>query len=168
MDFKLLIENLAKGIIDHLFEGGPGSGNWAHAGRPGEIGGSSPGGGGSSAGARGILGRAKGLDRSGGFSFRPWGSKTPKDGYIVSRKGHGINFSNKINEDQTRAWVKKEWSFVEGNSGRYFGGWVDGTAKKAYLDISEVFSDKGKAVSLAKRTGELAIWDAGSKQEIRV
>jgi hypothetical protein len=41
-DSKQVIEEMSDQIINALFEGGEGSGNWGHAGRPGIQGGSQP------------------------------------------------------------------------------------------------------------------------------
>jgi hypothetical protein len=42
IDSKQMIEEISNQIIKTLFEGGPGSGNFGHAGRPGLQGGSQP------------------------------------------------------------------------------------------------------------------------------
>ena len=40
LDRKALVDGLAASVISGLLEGGPGSGNWGHKGRPGHLGGS--------------------------------------------------------------------------------------------------------------------------------
>jgi hypothetical protein len=47
-----LIKDISSEILAMLFEGGPGSGNWGHKGRPGKRGGSLPGGGFKAIGGR--------------------------------------------------------------------------------------------------------------------
>lgn len=59
-------------------DGGPGSGNFGHAGRPGELGGSAPGGGSKSSG-----GSSK---PSGGKSSRSYKDLNPKDSYVSTSK----------------------------------------------------------------------------------
>ena len=53
LDRKALVDGLAASVISGLLEGGPGSGNIGHKGRPGHLGGSTGGGGGGGGGKGG-------------------------------------------------------------------------------------------------------------------
>lgn len=48
------------------------------------------------------------------------------------------------------------------------GGWVDKETNILYLDIVSVCEIESEAIALAKQLGELAIYNLGSKEEIRL
>lgn len=51
---------------------------------------------------------------------------------------------------------------------RYFGAWLDNGV--LYLDVAEVFSsaEEDRALDAARRRGQLAVWHAGRREEIRI
>lgn len=51
-------------------------------------------------------------------------------------------------------------------TGQMFGTWVDGN--DLYLDCSRHFDDYEQAIQFGKANHQLAIWDAGNNQEIRL
>lgn len=72
--------------------------------------------------------------------------------------------------DQVTAWVRSVAHAVTAVASprRYFGAWLDnGTL---HLDVTEVFSsaEEDRALDAARRRGQLAVWHAGRREEIRI
>lgn len=52
--------------------------------------------------------------------------------------------------------------------GRVFGGWRDPQTGRMYLDVSAIIADYSDAVSLARESGQVAIFDLTAGESIRV
>lgn len=50
----------------------------------------------------------------------------------------------------------------------FVGGWIDSDSGLVYIDISRHYSDRAVAIHVAIDNNEIAIWDLGKGQEIRV
>jgi fructokinase len=48
------------------------------------------------------------------------------------------------------------------------GGWYDNESGKYYFDATEIFSDKDAAIEAGLRNGQIAIFDLGNLNEIRL
>jgi hypothetical protein len=143
-------------------EGGVGSGNYGHDGRPGQRGGSA--GGGSSI-VPNIIARS--IVRDGGITISTTGVR-PRSGFAIAgiRNAAGDKVETVINGEAKPEDVQK---FVNENKdilsqpNHYIGGWVnDG---KTYLDVSEVHNDKATALDKAEARDEIAIYDLGNGEE---
>jgi hypothetical protein len=90
----VFISRLAEEVLSDIFEGGPGSGHWGHAGRPGMRGGSAPGG--------GVAFRVKGgLPKSlGAAALVDFGK------YYTSSGGLKINEYKQLSEDMKMSVLK--------------------------------------------------------------
>lgn len=162
---KNLYDELNKKVkkIEEMLNGGPGSGNFGHAGRPGEIGGSA-----SVSGAvrdlgKGIVDRTR---ETGGFTVSAKGEflelgKT--DGYAVGGQSNEASCSVKDWNDSRkrnkflREYVKQNVSKLMPETGNYLGGWVDNG--RVYLDVSRVVKSEKEATIHAMKTDQDAITD---------
>ena len=157
--------------------GGAGSGNFGHAGRPGEVGGSAPSTAGSLARGRMIKG-VKGYDPEhdidGGFTV---GLKTGKSyelgkstGYAVGGYGTEKVVSMEEWEANPEKVIRdyyKENAKVLKKKGYNIGGWVptkNSTSDKniigkVVLDVSRVFENKEQAAREAIKTDQDSITD---------
>lgn len=149
--------------IEEILNGGPGSGNFGHAGRPGEIGGSA-----SASGAvrdlgKGIVDKTR---ETGGFTVSAKGEflelgKT--DGYAVGGQSNEASCSVKDWNDSRkrnkflRDYVKQNVSKLMPETGNYLGGWVDNG--RVYLDVSRVVKSEKEATIHAMKTDQDAITD---------
>ena len=159
---KNKIEELEKAL-----NGGAGSGNFGHAGRPGERGGSAP----TSTASQGRGALRKGIaDRvreTGGFTVNTQAEfydigKTK--GYSVGGQGterslslddwKDIDKRNKAIEDFLKENVDV---FYADPDHACLGGWVDNG--KVYLDVSRVYKNKRQATRAAMKTDQDAIFD---------
>ena len=104
----------------------------------------------------------------GGFSVNPYDGSDVRTGYAVAvhpeyeRIYDGCVTSNDIHEYVGQA--KDALSLP----GRVLGGWCDPVTGRVYLDISVVTPDLGEAMTLARETDQLAIFDFSAMESIPV
>jgi SPP1 gp7 family putative phage head morphogenesis protein len=144
-----------------LLKGGAGSGNWGHEGRPGEIGGSGPGGG----IAHMLVDRIK---KDGGFTYSLASHNSPKSGYALSISPENERILNlrSVTTEKMRGILQEYRPVLSSDTRAHIGGWYDGTTKKAYLDVSIVTTSKASAIKLAKQHNQLAIFDLAKGKAI--
>lgn len=142
--------------------GGPGSGNFGHAGRPGQVGGSAKG-----SGFSGLL-RDIGVP-DGGFSYSPLTRTSPTKGYMVSiHKGRELVIDAKdLNGVKLAEYVKKNADLLltEGSSD-YLGAWHNPKDGKVYLDVSRHTFSRAKASLLGKQHDQEAYFDLGNGKSV--
>ena len=165
--------------LERILNGGKGSGNFGHAGRPGKVGGSSK----SSSGSL-AMGRAvKGVreydpenDIDGGFTVDMKSGKSYRlgesEGYAVG--GFGTekvvdmkDWENPKKRDEiVRAYYKENKKVLD-KEGFCLGGWVPtknstedkGIVGKVVLDVSRVYKSKRAAARQAIKTDQDSITD---------
>lgn len=161
-------------ILDYV-NGGPGSGNFGHAGRPGERGGSASASGSVRALGKGIVDRVR---ETGGFTVNAKGE------FIDVGKSSGFGIGGVSNESSISVedWNNstKRKKFIdkyleqnydkllpnsEGQYDNYLGGWVDDG--KVFLDISNVVKNEKEATIRAMKTDQDAIFDYKSGESLR-
>jgi hypothetical protein len=163
-------------------KGGAGSGNFGHAGRPGEIGGSIGGGGRGAAHARDVTGASEAAvdtarffervsEPDGGFSVNPITGSEPSGAghYAVStfpKRGKVFDGAS-ITPDDLYNYMRGNMAVLS-KPDAYFGGWRDPETGKVYLDISRVTTDKAQAESLARRYNQIAYFDFGAGASVKV
>lgn len=149
--------------LECLLNGGPGSGNFGHAGRPGKIGGSSSTDSAVRELAKGISDRTR---KTGGFTVSARGEflelgKT--EGYAVGGQSNEASCSiedwnnSKKRNKFLRDYVKQNAVKLLPSTGNYLGGWVDNG--KVYLDVSRVVKSEKEATIHAMKTDQDAITD---------
>lgn len=158
--YEKVSEKLA--YLEKLINGGPGSGNFGHFGRPGEVGGSMSAWGAEIALGKGISDRMR---EGGGFTVDNQGKfydlgKT--NGFAVG--GFGTERScSEAEWNNSRKKMKFLRDYIKENSsalqkeGNCLGGWKDGG--KVYLDVSRVFKSEKEALREAMKTDQDAITD---------
>lgn len=101
--------------------------------------------------------------KNGGFSLNKDGN-SPATGYMISCKDlYKLNLSDLSNDKLDNA-IKEATKI-----GGYIGGWLDVNSddkNNFYLDISINVKDKDEAIELAKKNGQLAIYDIASGESI--
>jgi hypothetical protein len=60
----------------------------------------------------------------------------------------------------------KDW--IEANPSDFYGSWMDSETGKIHYDAVDVIEDRDEAIRLGIKRGEIAIWDAGAGEEIRL
>ena len=103
------------------------------------------------------------VKKNGGFSINPLG-ECPKTGYMVSIKDLYKISLNLIDQDDID-FASEIASKISG----YIGGWLDTTDSNInnfYMDISVNIQDREKAIEIAKKNGQLAIYDIASGESI--
>lgn len=92
------------------------------------------------------------------------GARIPPTGYVVGIRGLGLALLN-VSQEAIAAWVATRLPrSTEPNHA--MGIWQDGGV--TYLDVVKVISERATAETLARNTGELAIYDLLRKTDIRV
>ena len=101
--------------------------------------------------------------KNGGFSLNSDGLNATS-GFMVSCKDlYKINLSD-LTPDKLDNAIKEATEI-----GGYIGGWLDTEANDKdnfYLDISVNIQDKNKAIELAKKNNQLAIFDIATGESI--
>lgn len=160
------------GRVIPTINGGHGSGNWGHSGRPGKVGGSGK----SSLGTR-LRGRmTKGISEreylhniDGGFTIKTDTGETLRlgesNGYAVggygSEKVVSIEDWNKNKDKIVGDYYAKNHDKLD-QEGYYLGGWTPARGKdrgKVFLDVSKVFKTEREAAKAMVETDQDAITD---------
>jgi hypothetical protein len=111
--------------------------------------------------------------KSGGFTYNPvrWKDREPpKNGFALSvRKDTEkvVDLSAKRDElrKQLKQYIHEHRADIKAQ-GNFLGGWIDNG--KLYLDISKVVGERQKAIELAQKADQLAIFDLGKGETIDV
>lgn len=99
---------------------------------------------------------------TGGYTWRAL-EKVPTTGYMVSVAGfEETHHYHKFCGSEVLDYEARNLLGI----GRFYGGWLDGDT--VYLDVSEHYNSLTAALAAGKRNGQLAIYDLGSGQEIRL
>lgn len=161
--------------LRRLVKGGAGSGNFGHAGRPGEQGGSSSGGG--PAVARGGV-EATGLGAvvasirqpGGGFTYHAGTGQTPKTGFAVAvyrGRESAVHDAKTVTVENLTDYAIKNWDVLS-QADNYFGGWHNPVDGKIYLDISRVVASKAEALKLGLQHDQYDVFDLSKGESIPV
>lgn len=104
---------------------------------------------------------------SGGFTFRDTPGDGPTSGYMVSvdPQAELILPTSQVTPEVVREFID-QFGGILSDSSKYVGGWDDGGT--FYLDISTHVQDQEEAEELARANNQLAIWDIGAGQEVRI
>ena len=149
--------------LERLLNGGPGSGNFGHAGRPGRVGGSSSADSAVRELAKGISDRTR---KTGGFTVNARGEFLElgkAKGYAVGGQSNEASCSiEDWNDSRKRSkflknYIKQNVTKLLPSTGNYLGGWVDNG--KVYLDVSRVVKSEKEATIHAMKTDQDAITD---------
>jgi len=161
---------IAPGV--ETIKGGPGSGNFGHAGIHGHLGGSAP----SKGGIPGAQEEAMDRDvrtslgalmerirTKGGFSYRPTqGFKEAgiDDGYMVSMAEHekAVPIKDFTSQTLMNFWREKR-NVVRNNPRAHFGAWMDEESGVVALDVSLCIKDRSEAVKMGIRNKQKSIFD---------
>lgn len=108
------------------------------------------------------------INKTNGCSYRPLdNSFNPATGYMVALVGFE-RITNRIWNSYDLQSVLNEWLAsikYTGDSLAYIGLWEnDG---KLYMDLSQHFVDREKAIVMGKQRKQIAIWDCENKTEIK-
>ena len=135
------------------------SGDFGHAGRPGERGGSN---------AAVASQTAKAIRASGGITVSIHGD-VPHEGFAVAgiTDASGTKVESMYDREVTAKDVRSYMSahadqLKEPNA--YMGAWVD--AGKTFLDVSQVFSDRSAALDAARQRDEIAVFDLAKFESV--
>lgn len=144
--------------------GGPGSGNFGHAGRPGEIGGSAP---------RATAPPASVLEQihtpDGGFTYHAVTGAQPTTGYALSVHPERGALMNDQEADVVALaeYAAKNWDLLS-QENNFLGGWHNPDDGKVYLDVSTVVQTEAEAERLGREADQLAYFDLVKGQSIKI
>lgn len=146
--------------------GSSSSGNYGHAGRPGEVGGSGQGEGGLVR-PGGILATIASAD--GGFTYSPATGDQPTAGFALSvHPGHEkvLDIAD-VNLVSLAQYAKDNWTLLK-QSGNYMGAWHNPDDHRVYLDVSTVVKTAHEAEALARQAHQLAYFDLVQGKSVTV
>lgn len=146
--------------------GGPGSGNFGHAGRPGEVGGSGPGGG-STARPQftSLVNQIKQPD--GGFTVHAATGKVPTTGYAVSiYKGREKVVPAQSLTLKDLVTFSAQNADLLGEANNFFGAWHNPADGQVYMDVSKVVDSPAEAEKLGQDFDQIAYFDLAHGKSI--
>jgi len=106
------------------------------------------------------------INGGGGTVSTVAGQRLPTTGYVVGINGLG-SIIEPSDPEAIAKWVASTLASTL-EAGRYVGIWEDKGTNLVYLDVVKVLPERVPAESLARKSGEIAIWDLKGKSEIRV
>ncbi len=163
---ELYYEAIAR--VDMALNGGRGSGNWGHGGRPGKIGGSGKGISSKIIKPNVMKGMFESAKENGGFTMSI-GGNVPKEGLMFAPS----KTSEKVfgNKDFTRrklaTYIAKHKSELN-QKDMYVGGWFNTDDNKWYLDVSKKGDYSPASIEGAQKAKQLAVFDLKTFNEITV
>lgn len=154
--------------------GGPGSGNFGHGGRPGEVGGAAPvsvGAPGSPAPVSPVLSGL--LDRiaqkDGGFTYQPVTGTEPTTGYVLSmhQSREKVLDAKELTLDHLVDFTIANQDLLV-DAKNYLGGWHDPQSDKIFLDVSTVVKSAAEADALSREHNQKAYFDLSTGKSVNV
>jgi ribosomal protein S18 acetylase RimI-like enzyme len=108
------------------------------------------------------------LMRDGGYTVNAHRS-VPKQGWMVSLPGHEQQYASvpDVTPTGVQRYIDQHEKVLKQND-HYIGGWVDKTSGKTYLDTSKRINDRDAAIAEGRRNKQLAIYNIGSGEEVRL
>jgi hypothetical protein len=104
----------------------------------------------------------------GGFSIDLNGGFLVRTGYAVAvHPEHARVFDDRVSGAELRDFIVLARDALA-IPGRVLGGWRDPGTGRVYLDVSVVLPDLGEALSVARRTRQLAVFQLGDRRSCRV
>lgn len=148
---------------DFRVAGGPGSGNFGHAGRPGKVGGSAP----NADKLSSLFEQIAQPD--GGFTYDPLTDVSPTKGFVLSTQADREQVVNKddLTLDTLVDYYLKNRDLID-DPEFYLGAWHDPKGGKIYLDVSQVVEDRARANELAIKANQLAYFDLSTFTSVAV
>lgn len=104
------------------------------------------------------------------------GEAVPDSGFMVGGFANSLIFDSLLVTDASHwavsfngiaNWVNNNLTLATAPE-MYIGGWIDKETNSMYVDLSKLVVDREAAILTAKELGEIAIWDLGKGEEIRV
>jgi len=142
-------------------QGGKGSGNYGHEGRPGKVGGS----------ASKRIGKAGSdlfnkLLESGGFTYQPIYEISPATGFMVSPYSdrEKVIETTSLSDKDIADYIINNRDLLQ-KQDHYLGGWL--YEGNCYLDISIRLESQSEANRVAKENNQIAFFDLDSMSEIK-
>jgi hypothetical protein len=113
---------------------------------------------------------------TGGDTQSARGDKVPVTGFMVGGVVDALIFDAMLIRDPGHfreayngivTWISQNFKRAT-EEGMFIGAWIDRETDVAYVDLSLHYENRAEAIHDAKALGELAIWDLGASEEIRV
>jgi hypothetical protein len=104
----------------------------------------------------------------GGFSVNPDDGSDVRAGYAVAvHPEHERVFDGPVTSNDIHEYIAQVKAALL-LPGRVLGGWRDPATSRVYLDISVVTANLSEAMTLARETAQLAIFDFSAMESIPV
>ncbi len=104
----------------------------------------------------------------GGFSVDPSDGSNVRTGYAVAvHPEHEYVFDGRVTSNDLHEYIARAKDALT-LPGRVLGGWRDPGTGRVYLDVSVVTTDVSEAMTLARKTQQLAIFDFSTMESIPV
>jgi hypothetical protein len=104
----------------------------------------------------------------GGFSVNPGDGSDVRTGYAVAvHPEHERIYDDRVTRNDLHDYIAQAKDALS-LPGRVLGGWRDPATGRVYLDVSVVTSDLSEAMTLARETEQIAIFDFSSMESIPV
>lgn len=109
------------------------------------------------------------LGENGGFTYNPTSDSSPEKGFVLSvypERERTVPL-DELTPEAVEQYLADNADLLAKDD-VYFGGWVDTDKSMVYFDCSIVVQERSEADKLARRFEQLAYFDLGECEEIRV
>lgn len=104
----------------------------------------------------------------GGFSVYPSDGSDVRTGYAVAvHPEHEHIFDGHVTSNDLHEYIARAKGALT-LPGRVLGGWCDPDSGRVYLDVSVVTADLSEAMTLARETAQVAIFDFSAMASVPV
>jgi hypothetical protein len=104
----------------------------------------------------------------GGFTVDPSDGSNVRTGYAVAvHPEHERIYDSRLNSNDLHEYITHAKEALS-LPGRFLGGWRDPATGLVYLDVSVVTADRSDAMTLARETAQLAIFDLFTMESVSV
>lgn len=104
---------------------------------------------------------------TGGALINPATGTVPDNGYMVSRAGSEVVFSDGLTREHLEGFAEAYQEELD-NSDTYLGVWEDDESGLVYLDISDNLEDLDTAVAMGVERAQVAIYAVEQGETIRL
>jgi len=103
----------------------------------------------------------------GGFSVNPTDGSDVRTGYAVAVHPEHERIYDAVTSSDLHDYIAHAKDALS-LPGRVLGGWCDPTTRRVYLDVSVVTANLAEAMTLARETAQLAIFDFSAMTSVSV
>ena len=105
---------------------------------------------------------------NGGMTYNPRNGSMPTEGYMVAIAQNEHIIDGQLTEGSLVGYMMAHTKTLQNDQNSHVGVWYNTEDGRTYLDTSYRFTDFDEAMAFARQNHQLAIFDLGQCEEIRL